>query len=659
MRSFLLPFFFLIFCLPSSAQQNSAGVPAVTADDFSPVSPLVTSETDAVILLDSGSTTISANTEDGFFTTFYQFRRILIKNKRGLEAGKMTIGFSAQLNHCKKLQMLFANTYNLENGKVKKVSLSDKDFFVDETKEDFHHEKFAFSDATEGSIIEFEYAVKHYSTELRNWYFQGSYPRLKSIYTVRLPDIFNFSILFQNKIYKTTTQTSTTVQSLYTRDFGFENRTIHTISWTYENVPPMLEQAYTSTIDNFIACVKFQPSGRPNGSGGIENILKTWPWVSNYLLNSEDFGLPLTNPGANIKKTSKKLTEDKNSELEKARALFTFVRDNMKVTGRGVLIDDNTSLDDIFKLRQGNVAEINLLLVAMLRTQKIKADPVILATRDNGLTNEVYPVLDNYNYVICRTVIDGKEWFLDASSPTMGFGKLPVECYNGHARVITIENFPVYLAPDSLLESSLTSAEIHNDPATKKWELNWTDRLGYYKSSDIRTELKDKSAESLIKSITETIPFRKSLDSFSIDNLDNLDEPLIFHFKMIMDPGDNGNIYLNPLLNFGLKGNPFISVERNYPVEMPFKSDKKFELKIEIPTGYVLEEVPKSEKFRLNESDGYYEYQVETTGNFIEIRSTMKINKAIFDSEDYNNLKLFFSNVIRKQNEMIVFKKKG
>lgn len=136
---------------------------------------------------------------------------------------------------------------------------------------------------------------------------------------------------------------------------------------------------------------------------------------------------------------------------------------------------------------------------------------------------------------------------------------------------------------------------------------------------------------------------------------------MIFHLfpPLLHRPGDNGNIYLNPLLNFGLKENPFISAERNYPVEMPFKSDKKFELKIEIPTGYVLEEVPKSEKFRLNESDGYYEYQVETTGNFIEIRSTMKINKAIFDSEDYNNLKLFFSNVIRKQNEMIVFKKKG
>ncbi len=444
MRRHLLLFFSLILSIRSLAQSGLNTVPPVRIEDFSPVSPLVTSETDAVILLDSGSTTIGANTDDGFFTTYYHFRRILIKNKRGLEAGKMSIRFSARLNHGKKLSTIFANTYNLDNGKIRKVSLQEKDFFVDDTKQDIHEEKFAFPDAVEGSIIEFEYAVKRHSILLENWYFQGSHPRLKSIYTVKLPDLFNFSIFFQNKIYKTNTQSSTSVQNLYTRDYGFENRTIHTLTWTYENVPPMLEQAYTSTLDNYIACVKFQLSGEPNGSGGMANILKSWPWISDRLLNSESFGLPLNDPGPAIKKLSKGVADEKDSEISKARALYAFVRDNMKVTGRGVLIKDNTTLDEIFRLRQGNVGEINLLLIALLRVQKIKADPVILATRDNGLTFEAYPVMDNYNYLVCRMVIDGKEWFLDASSPTMAFGKLPMECYNGHARVIAAENFPVY-----------------------------------------------------------------------------------------------------------------------------------------------------------------------------------------------------------------------
>ena len=75
MRRHLLLFFSLILSILSSAQSNLATVPPVRIEDFSPVSPLVNSETDAVILLDSGSTTIGYNTDDGFFTTYYHFRK--------------------------------------------------------------------------------------------------------------------------------------------------------------------------------------------------------------------------------------------------------------------------------------------------------------------------------------------------------------------------------------------------------------------------------------------------------------------------------------------------------------------------------------------------------------------------------------------------------
>ena len=54
---------------------------------------------------------------------------------------------------------------------------------------------------------------------------------------------------------------------------------------------------------------------------------------------------------------------------------------------------DDQTLSHIYNAATGNVGEINSVLIAMLRSQKIQTDPVILATRDEGLTNQPTPYL--------------------------------------------------------------------------------------------------------------------------------------------------------------------------------------------------------------------------------------------------------------------------
>ena len=604
----------LLFSFHLSAQNDAAGIPPVTVADFSPVSPLVTAETDAVILLDSGSSTIDANPQDGFFVNYYLFRRVLIRNKRSLdEVSKITIPFSVEMNG-KKLKKVDAYTYNLENGKISKVAIADKDFYVENSKSDIRTEKFAFPNARDGSIIELEFSVKLDTYNLVDWYFQSGYPVLKSIYSVQVPDGFNYSIQFQNKVHLTNTRTDVYLKTLYAWA-NFENTSIHDISWTYENVPPMRKEVFTSTIDNYIGCVKFQPSAIPTQPGVSKAVWNDWAWYAKLLLQSNDFGKAIADPSAMIKKQARIFAGENNTELQKAMGIYAGVRDHFKVTRRGLYISDDKNLSDIYKAGLGNVAEINLVLIAMLRSQKIQADPVILATRDNGLTNQKYPILDNYNYMICRIAVNGKEYFLDASSPYMAFGKLPAECYNGHARVITKETFPVFLSPDSLKESRSVVANISNVKNSKYLNLEWTKRTGFYESCDLRTDLKEKKQESIFKSITESVPFKKSLDSFSIAGLKNMEEPLTLYYKLSIDPGSAAQIYFNPFLNSGLAENPFKSATRSYPVEMPYISDSSYVLNMEIPAGYEIEELPKSEKFLLNQTDGSYEYLISRKPN--------------------------------------------
>jgi Domain of Unknown Function with PDB structure (DUF3857)/Domain of Unknown Function with PDB structure (DUF3858)/Transglutaminase-like superfamily len=631
-------------------------IPPVTAADFSPDSPLVDANTDAVVLLDSGASVLDASLEDGFFIRYYKFRRILIRHKTVLAGvSKNTLYYSAHMNDGKKLKTIRVSTYNLENGKIIKTMAQDNDFFVEQSKGDEKSVKFTYPNMKEGSIIELEYYKRMNSTDLEDWYFQGDFPKLKSVYTVTLPDLFNFSIQFRNKKYLTSTKKSEVVKSVFSSNFEYLNSTITTISWTYENVPPMREEPFTSSVDNFLACVKFQISARPVRPGVMRTLLRDWQEVCNNILST--FDSKTSDAGSFLKKQANQFAEDKSTELQKAMAIYTGVREHFKVDGRGIFDWDDQSLSNIYKSGAGNVGSINMILIAMLRTQKIQADPVILATRDKGLTNQAYPLLDNYNYLICRVKADNKIYFLDASDATMGFGKIPLECYNGHARVVTAQNFPVFLAPDSIRETKTIRADIRNDN-NGTMILSWADHAGYYESSDLRTELKSKTVESIFKVITQTTPNKKSLDSFYINHLNDLDETVVLNYKMTLEPVRDQRIYFNPFLNDGLTENPFKSATRSYPVEMPYVPEKSYILTMEIPTGYEIDELPKSQKFLLNETEGSYDYQIQTVGNSIQIKSSMILSNAIFDPEEYNSLKDFYSAIIKKQNEIIVFKKK-
>jgi len=107
------------------------------------------------------------------------------------------------------------------------------------------------------------------------------------------------------------------------------------------------------------------------------------------------------------------------------------------------------------------------------------------------------------------------------------------------------------------------------------------------------------------------------------------------------------------------KENPFTAAVRRYPVEMPYKIDETFMLRMQLPDGYVVDELPKSTRVKFNDDEGLFEYLVSASGDMIQLRTRLSLAKANFPPGDYEGLRDFFSYVIKKQAEQIVFKKKS
>ena len=81
-------------------------------------------------------------------------------------------------------------------------------------------------------------------------------------------------------------------------------------------------------------------------------------------------------------------------------------------------------------------------------------------------------------------------------------------------------------------------------------------------------------------------------------------------------------------------------------------------LKVTIPDGYEVEELPESKIFMLPEKGARYIYSVSQMGSAINIMSNLQVNKTIFAQTQYPNLREFYNQVVAKQAEMIVLKKK-
>ena len=144
-----------------------------------------------------------------------------------------------------------------------------------------------------------------------------------------------------------------------------------------------------------------------------------------------------------------------------------------------------------------------------------------------------------------------------------------------------------------------------------------------------------------------------------IDSVDKYEFPLGIRYDFDLKQEKEDIIYLNPMFGEGFRENPFKSAVRNYPVEMPYAFDETYTLQIEVPQGYVVDELPKQMVVKLNEEeDGVFEYRISQSGANISLRSRIIFRRAYFLPEEYENLREFFNMIVTKQNEQIVFKKK-
>jgi hypothetical protein len=680
LRYTLLCVFSTIFCFTTTAQDAPIKYGKIDIADLQmKVYPKDTSA-EAVVLGDVGRAYFDYSQNDGFQVVYERHRRIKILKKSGYNWATVKVGLYITKNNNGKedLYDLKGVTYNLENGQIVKDKLEKESIFTDKTDDNHSVKRFAFSKVKEGSIIEYSYIIKSdFYYNFRDWTFQTGIPVVWSEFSVSVPEYFTYRQIQQGYepmfIYKETNgsigftiKTASSTSSGEVSAVGgyvpSSNEKITAVTkdfrWAMKDLPSIREEPFMTTIDDYVCKIEFELSSSFFPGGGYKSYANSWESINTRLLENESFGGQLNRSGF-LKDMVSVIKASSKDTLQQIGMAYNLIKQAMTWNERETFYIEST-LKKAFDAKTGNVADINLLLVVLLRELGYDANPVILSTRDNGRVLDNYVLLSKFNYVIAQVNIGGKDLLLDATALQTPAGILPIRCLNGQGRLIS-KNGTRWVDLQSSYknaETTIGNFELNAD-GTAKGDLSVT-HLGYNNVRERRKfvkEGKEKYIEEYKKKATNW-----QIAKTELENTDDASNPFVRKHDLTVNElatvaGER--IYFNPVMYNPQKENPFKNPERKFPVDFGALIEETFIATYTIPQGYIVEEMPKSARIGLPDDGGKFTYIVGVSEEGkISISSKVALKKTMYFAEEYEVLRKFYDQIVQKHAEQIVLKKK-
>lgn len=628
------------------------------------------SSAEAVVLADYGESSIEYTNTAGFQVAFERIRRIKILTKEGLKHAEFSIPLWKVGDREEKMSGLKVVTYNLENGKIVETKVKSDNFFKEEADKNLTITKVAWTNVKEGSVLEISYRTKSdFLENYQDWEFQSTIPVRLSEYRARMPEYFNYQKYMQGYVALSVNESDTKVGSLSyqvrvdvanTDGRGqLQNKSMtfqeNHFRWAASDVPAFKREPFMTTVNDYISKMNFELATIEFPGEPIKNYLGNWKEISKvYWDNVKDD----INGSNSLKDEVAVITAGAANDEEKVAKIFQFVRNTVLWDERFHRYPTQTP-KKVLETKKGTSADINILLASMLEKASIPVNPVLISTRDHGFIRETTPASTQFNYVICLAKVGEKNILLDATTRLLPIGVIPERCLNGQGMVVSPEGVFRWISLTPVVKSrTMYTADISFTPTG---ELNTTlkiDKTGYH-SAHARSQYKSKGEGEYVKAFASQKPWAISKSEFA--NVDDIQQAFKETHQLTVNDhatvADN-TIYFNPFITGREDENPFKTEKREYPVDFGNTFEEMYFAKITIPDQYVVEELPATKLFALPENAGRYTYSFTQTGNVINLTSQLVINRPMFSQDQYQSLREFYNQMIAKQAEQVVLKKK-
>ncbi|MGV0978796.1 transglutaminase domain-containing protein [Empedobacter falsenii] len=637
----------------------------LSKQDFEKTKSTIQADAPAEVLYADGNYKVSFNTnQGGVEQTKKVFYRIIVFDKDKTPDDVLKVEIPLRKNSGSdqdKLITLKAVTYNLENGKIIEQKVEKKDIFLDKVHRFMDKQTFTFPNVKNGSILEYTYEIiSPFYGNTDTWYFQQSIPVVASNFTMQNQEYFNYQQDlrggFAPKLTKNTKKdTYTTTEFVRGRiassTVNNNELSINTQTYSLVNLPSYSREAYVLNPRNMLASIQFELASFVAPGKSIENYTTSWERIGKDLMDHEEFGRQL-NGNNFLDETVNTTIAGKSTNIEKAQAIFDYVKNNMawndylgQYTDKGIR--------KAFNEKSGNSADINLMLTAMLRKAGLDANPIVLSTLQNGLINYSFPSRSKLNYVIVGTTIDNEFYLMDATDKNAQINLLPIRAINDRGFMVNDKGIKEVPLRNSVMTNDKISitADLKADGNLKGLFSNVRDNYFYmFDKSEIADDPK-----AFEKEFVEDYNFEIS-DFKTQDNKQNVIRHQ-FKFDDIKVDVAGNKILFNPFLFVANTKHNLNLDQRNYNIEFGAPTTNTNTVKIKIPEGYKVESLPTEKQFTMPDQAGGYAYKVIEKDGFIVAQAQKVIPYSILPAQYYKPLKEFLTNIINAESQQVILVK--
>jgi hypothetical protein len=420
-------------------------------------------------------------------------------------------------------------------------------------------------------------------------------------------------------------------------------------TWKADDIPAVNASSFISSIDDIRAKIKFQISEFGLPRQPLEN---SWEFVTAQILrNDNPYAAIEQLPGE--KQRGREMAERSASLVIAQDSIFHQINSIAQFNGQTAIFADGP-LDNVMDGTPSNQAEINLVLLAMLRGAGIDAYPMYLSGRDFGRINMEFPSLFQFNSMLVMSEIEGEKYFMDASFPHSIPNLIPVKLYSERGMVLTDStHFWQDIAPDK----STFSFDIRLDAALQSdGGLNGTltaETFGY-PSQQIRQKLsngedpRSVTAETFFDVYSEVNfeQLRVEIDSLNCDRVVFEAEFSIDDYAVSFSEG----IEFRPMVVGYLFNNPFEATERRVPITLDASEELSISYNIELPDGFSTDVSGETRSTSLAGASLFEEYL--TDGNSIEYSFDINITRKEFPVEAYSQLRRIYERWVELSNDI-------
>jgi len=309
----------------------------------------------------------------------------------------------------------------------------------------------------------------------------------------------------------------------------------------------------------------------------------------------------------------------------------------------------------VLEEKRGGDAAKNILLINMLRHAGLEAHPILISTKNKGEFREDWPHLQQFNHVIVHLTIGSNVYWLDTDGNHYPFGMLPSNDLNNMGLIVYEDGGEIIDIPMPKKTSDLVvnTRAILNDLG----DVSCHTELRYesYRNVGVRNSLSEEKEEDFVEGMIKDRFGSVVIDSFKVEGLDDVEKPLVISIDYNL-PGFaqvlGDMIYVTPPILRRRDSNPFTKEERKYPIEYRYSMSTVEEIKISIPEGWKVVEMPKTVNISLRGLNFTSRCQDGMDG--LKYHKRYKRTRLVFQPSFYKDIQNFHAQMIESYNGQIV-----